>query len=182
MIWLEGMLGYSATGTGLRLLAMSVPVPVVATVSARIQRHLSARAMIALGNAAIAAGALLLLQIGVDRPWTVAVPGFVLIGLGSGLVFPPLLGAAVGVVSPDRAGMASGMANTFFPLGTAVGVALFGVLSTAATRAAARAGHPAEDAVVAGLDVIAGSMAALSALGVLVALTLVRDSDRVSRP
>jgi EmrB/QacA subfamily drug resistance transporter len=197
VIWLEGMLGYSATGTGLRLLAMSVPVLLVATVSARIQRHLSARTMIALGNAAIAAGALLLLQIGVDRPWTVAVPGFVLIGLGSGLAFPPLLGTAVGVVSPDRAGMASGMANTFFPVGTAVGVAVFGALSTAAVDAAGLTGpardaavagrfdqlpaqllEPARHAVVDGLHLIAVSMATLSALAAVIALATIRERDR----
>jgi EmrB/QacA subfamily drug resistance transporter len=197
VIWLEGVLGFSGTGTGVRLLAMSAPILVLAPLSARIQRHLPARALIALGNATAAAGALLLLRIGTDTPWTVAAPGFVLIGIGVGLLFPPLMGVAVGVVPPQRAGMASGMANTFFPVGTAVGVAVFGALSTAAVEAAGLTG-PARDAAVAGrlellspplaevargalvdgLHLIAAAMAALCALSVVLALTTIRDRDR----
>lgn len=200
VLWMQGPLGLSATATGLCLLALSLPVLVLASLSGRLQRVLSARVLIASGNLAAAAGALaLLLGIGPDSGWAAALPGFALIGAGAGLVFPSLMGIAVWVVTPDRAGMASGMANTFFPLGTAVGVAIFGVASTAAvgahdldgpTRAAALAGDlaglipdqatAAREAVTAGLDVIATSMAALCALGMLVALTMVRDSDRIS--
>ncbi|OZM83218.1 MFS transporter [Pseudonocardia sp. MH-G8] len=171
VLWMQGSLGLSATATGLCLLALSLPVLVLASLSGPLQRVLSARILIASGNLAAAAGALaLLVGIGPDSGWAAALPGFALIGAGAGLAFPSLMGIAVGVVTPDRAGMASGMANTFFPLGTAVGVAVFGVVSTAAPDA--------EDAVVAGLDAISASMAALCALGVLVALTLIRDSDR----
>ncbi|WTW99504.1 hypothetical protein OG216_41920 [Streptomycetaceae bacterium NBC_01309] len=53
-------------------------------------------------------------------------PGFVLMGLGGALRFPPLMGVAVGVVPPERAGMASGATNMFFPPGTSVGVAAAG--------------------------------------------------------
>lgn len=201
VFWLQGMLGYSALGTGLRLLTMSLPVLLAASLSGWLQRHLTARTLIAAGSAAAAVGALLLLRIGPETPWTVAVPGFVLIGLGSGIVFPPLIGIAVGVVAPQRAGMASGMTNTFFPVGIAVGVAGFGVVLTAAVDAGNLAG-PVRDAVVAGqfervppavvaaanqaftdgLHLIAIGMAVLSAVSALIALITIRDADRHQAP
>jgi hypothetical protein len=121
-----------------------------------------------------------------------------LLGAGIGLAFPPLMGLPVGVVPPERAGAASGMANTFFPLGTAVGVAAFGAMSTAAVDAAGFTG-PTRDAVVAGqlgdvpptlvetaraalvdgLHGIVGTTAALCVLAAVVAVTLVRDHDQV---
>lgn len=199
VLWMEGMLGASATATGFQLLTMSGPVLLMAVLAGRIQRVLPARVMIAVGNLCGVAAGLLLLRIGPDSPWWVAAPGFALIGLGAGLVFPPLMGIAVGVVPPERAGMASGMANTFFPLGTALGVAVFGAASTAAIDRAGLPG-PVRDSVVAGrfaavppellesareslvsgLHVISASIAVLCALGALAAITLVRDGDRVS--
>ncbi|MEV1293157.1 MFS transporter [Pseudonocardia sp. NPDC049635] len=196
VLWFEGVVGLSPVATGGYLLALSLPVLAVALVSGRLQQLAPARTLIAAGNACALVGSLALL--GVDAqagPWTV-VPGFVLLGLGAGLVFPSLMGLAVGVVDPARAGIASGTANTFFPLGTAVGVAGFGAVLTAAVdgaglsaanRAAALTGvpvDPAELAAVAGavesgLRVVAAGMAVLSAIAVVVALTTVRDTDRV---
>jgi hypothetical protein len=156
--------------------------------------------MLTLGNTTSAVGALLLLLIRPDSSWWSAAPGLVLLGAGVGLVFPPLMGLAIGVVPPERAGAAAGMANTFFPLGTAVGVAAFGAMSTATVDAAGFSGA-ARDAVVAGrlgevappaldsartalvdgLHLIAGTTAALCALAAVVALVLVRDRDRVGQ-
>jgi hypothetical protein len=49
-------------------------------------------------------------------------------GLGIGLVNPPLASTAVGVVPPQRAGMASGINSTFRQVGIATGIALLGTL------------------------------------------------------
>ena len=40
--------------------------------------------------------------------WTHLIPGFILAGIGAGLINVPLASTAVGVVEPARAGMASG--------------------------------------------------------------------------
>lgn len=192
VLWLQGPVGLSATATGLAMLGMSLPVLLLSFVGARLQRLVPARTLIAVGNlAGVAAGLALLFGITPDSGVTAALPGFVLIGVSAGLVFPSLMGLAVGVVPPERAGLASGVANTFFPLGTAVGVAVFGVVLAGAADRAGLVG-PARDAtlagtgdpaaLVAGLDGIAACMAALSALGVLVAVALVRERDRLPVP
>ncbi len=59
------------------------------------------------------------------------VTGLVLLGAGGAVIFPPLMGVAVSAVPADRAGMASGLTNACYPLGTATGVAAFGALFSA---------------------------------------------------
>jgi hypothetical protein len=58
--------------------------------------------------------------------WTHLIPGFVVAGAGSGMVNPPLASTAVGVVTPQRSGMASGVNTTFRQIGIATGIAAYG--------------------------------------------------------
>jgi hypothetical protein len=77
--------------------------------------------------------------------WTHLVPGLILSGVGVGFINPPLASTAVGVVQPQRAGMASGINSTFRQIGIATGIALLGTLFTNKLRdtvASAVAAHP----------------------------------------
>jgi predicted MFS family arabinose efflux permease len=58
--------------------------------------------------------------------WTHLIPGFIVAGVGSGMVNPPLASTAVGVVAPQRSGMASGVNTTFRQIGIAIGIAAYG--------------------------------------------------------
>ena len=60
--------------------------------------------------------------------WTHLIPGFIVAGIGAGLVNVPLASTAVGVVEPARAGMASGINSTFRQVGIATGVAALGAI------------------------------------------------------
>ena len=64
--------------------------------------------------------------------WTHLIPGFIVSGLGAGLVNPPLASTAIGVVPPEQAGMASGVNNTFRQVGIAAGIAALGSIFTSA--------------------------------------------------
>ena len=57
-------------------------------------------------------------------------PGFIVAGLGGGLVNPPLASTAIGVVPPQKAGMASGVNTTFRQVGIATGIAALGSIFT----------------------------------------------------
>ncbi|WP_433324609.1 MFS transporter [Spirillospora sp. CA-294931] len=155
ILWLQGMLGFSAWETGVRLLAMTLPILVVAPLTAPLQRRFPVSGIMASGFALIAVAFLLMARVGPGSSWTVALPGLLLLGIGGALCFPPLMGLAVGVVPPERAGMASGLSNTFFPLGTAAGVAGFGALFSG------RIGAELSDARLAahGLDAAAADRA-----------------------
>jgi MFS family permease len=64
--------------------------------------------------------------------WTHLIPGFIVSGLGGGLVNPPLASTAIGVVPPQKAGMASGVSATFRQIGIAAGIAALGSIFTSA--------------------------------------------------
>jgi hypothetical protein len=88
--------------------------------------------------------------------WTHLIPGFLVAGIGSGLVNPPLASTAIGVVEPERAGMASGVNTTFRQVGIAVATAGLGTIFTAAVRRSLDHG-------LAGVPALTGHTAAVAA-------------------
>ena len=60
--------------------------------------------------------------------WTALLAGFIVAGAGVGRVNPALASTAIGVVPPQRSGMASGINNTFRQVGIATGIAALGAL------------------------------------------------------
>lgn len=126
IIWMQGYQGLSPTGTGAALLFMTFTLVVFAAISMKLTRFFSVRALNAGGMAGMGLGWIVVgLFIG-PGSWAAIIPGLLIIGIGSGLMTPHMMDLAVSSVPPARSGMASGTANTFFPLGTAVGFAVFG--------------------------------------------------------
>jgi EmrB/QacA subfamily drug resistance transporter len=148
-LWLQGMLAYSPLQAGLRLLPFSVMLLVIGPLAGRLQERFPASAIISAGFALSAAGFLVMARVDAQSGWTVMLPGFVLVGIGGALSYPPLMSVAVSVVPPRKAGMASGATSSFFPLGTALALTVFGALfSNGVARvmndaAVARTGLPA---------------------------------------
>jgi MFS family permease len=71
---------------------------------------------------------------------TDVLPGMVLLGLGAGIAFNPVLLAAMNDVEPRDSGLASGVVNTAFMMGGALGLAVLASLAAARTGAALDAG------------------------------------------
>lgn len=130
VLYLQDDLRYSALATGLRLLVVTAGSLVAATVAGRLSSFVPARWLIGPGLILVGIGLLLMAGLDGTSSWTHLVPGFVVGGVGSGLVNPPLASTAVGVVTPERSGMASGVNTTFRQIGIAVGIAVYGSLFT----------------------------------------------------
>ncbi len=94
------------------------------------------RWLIGPGLLPVGIGLLLMRGIAADSSWTHLIPGFVVAGLGSGMVNPPLASTAVGVVEPRDAGMASGINTTFRQVGIATAIAAFGTIFASELRGA----------------------------------------------
>jgi predicted MFS family arabinose efflux permease len=76
----------------------------------------------------------LLARTPVDGSWTVDIlPATLAVGLGAGIAFNPILLAAMSGVEPERAGLASGVVNTSFMMGGAVGLAVLASLAASRT-------------------------------------------------
>lgn len=66
--------------------------------------------------------------------WAHLIPGMIVAGAGAGLINVPLASLAVGVVRPERAGMASGINSTLRSVGLATGIAAVGAIFAAEVR------------------------------------------------
>jgi predicted MFS family arabinose efflux permease len=134
VIYLQDILGYSALGAGLRLAIISGATLVTAAIAGRLSEHMPVRWLISPGLLLVGAGLFLMAGLSGTSSWTQLIPGFIVSGLGAGLVNPPLASTAIGVVPPHRAGMASGVNTTFRQVGIATGIAALGSVLTAAMR------------------------------------------------
>lgn len=138
VLYLQDQLGYSALQAGLRLLVFSGATMVVATIAGRLTDRVPTRWMIGPGLVLVGVGLLSMMGLHDDSSWTHLIAGFVIAGIGAGLVNPPLASTAVGVVDVDRSGMASGVNNTFRQVGIAVGIAVYGTLFSSAVTSGLR--------------------------------------------
>jgi EmrB/QacA subfamily drug resistance transporter len=133
-LYLQDVLGYSALQTGLRILVLSGGILLTSTLAGRLTAVVPIRLLIAPGLALVGIGLMLMRGLSAGSGWTHLIPGFILAGAGTGLVNPPLASTAIGVVTPDRAGMASGINSTFRQIGIATGIAGLGSLFSHAVR------------------------------------------------
>jgi EmrB/QacA subfamily drug resistance transporter len=127
-LYLQDLLGYSALQTGLRFLVLSGGILLTSTLAGRLTAYVPIRFLIAPGLTLVGVGLLLMRGVHADTHWEHLIPGFILSGAGVGLINPPLASTAIGVVTPDRAGMASGINSTFRQVGIATGIAGLGAL------------------------------------------------------
>jgi EmrB/QacA subfamily drug resistance transporter len=134
VLYFQNILGYSAIGTGLRLLALTGAIFLSAGIAGRLSSRVPVRLLIGPGFVLVGAGLLLMRGISVGSDWTHLLPGLIVAGLGAGMVTVPLASTAVGVVHHTRAGMASGVNNTFRQVGVAAGVAALGSIFASHVR------------------------------------------------
>ena len=109
-------------------MVISGGILVTATLSGRLSSRVPVRLLIGPGLLLVGVGLLLMRGLDATSSWTHLIPGMIVSGLAVGLVNPPLASTAVGVVAPQRAGMASGINSTFRQVGIATGIALLGSL------------------------------------------------------
>ena len=134
VLYLQDVRGYSALGTGLRLLVLSGGTLLTSTIAGRLSSHVPVRYLIGPGLALVGIGLLLMAGLHPTTDWTHLIPGFIVGGAGAGLVNPPLASTAVGVVEPRDSGMASGINATFRQIGIATSIAALGTIFTAAVN------------------------------------------------
>lgn len=127
-LYLQNILGYSALEAGLRFLPVSLLAFLVAPVAGKLVERLPVRAFLGVGLITVGVGLLLMGGIQPSDDWTTLLAGFILGGIGIGLVNPPLATAAIGVVEPRKSGTASGINSTFRQVGTATGIAGLGAI------------------------------------------------------
>jgi hypothetical protein len=176
VLYLQRVLHYDALGTGLAFLPTTVVMGALSLrYSDRLITRFGARATLLPGLVLIAAGLALFARVPVDGGYLADVlPSTLLIGTGVGVSFPALATLAMSGATDADAGLASGLVNTTVQVGAAVGLAVLATLS--ATRSAALSVHgaPVGVALTGGYRYALLVGAALVAVAVVAAVTVVR--------
>jgi MFS family permease len=134
VLYLQGLRGWSPIVTGLALLPVAIDAVLAPTVTPKLVERFGAVPTIAVGMALGVLGYALFLPIGLDSTYAAAMlPTMVLIGFGFTLVYGPLTIVATEGVEDSEQGLASGLFNTAFQFGAAIGLAIVASVVVAAT-------------------------------------------------
>jgi EmrB/QacA subfamily drug resistance transporter len=175
VIYLQEAHHYSALGSGWRLAIITAGSLLTAIPAGRLSARMPVRYLIGPGLLLVGIGLLLMRGLTADSSWTHLVPGFLVAGIGSGMVNAPLASTAVGVVQPQDSGMASGMNTTFRQIGIATMVAALGSIFASQMHGATAATAAAHYA--SALNILILIAALLSLVAALAAVILIRPKD-----
>ena len=167
-LYLQLVLGYSPLEVGLAFLPANLIMGAFSLgLSARIVMRYGTRMPLVIGMALVALGLGLFARAPVDASFAVDIlPSMVILGIGIGMAMNPLLLAAMSDVEPRDAGIASGVVNTSFMMGGALGLAVLASVAAAQTgdstsAAALTDGYHAAFVVGTIFAVAAGAVAAI---------------------
>jgi EmrB/QacA subfamily drug resistance transporter len=134
---MERVLGYGPMQIGLVFLPASlITSALLLGVSAKIVGRFGIARPITAGLALVVVALALLVRAPIQvNPWLDIMPSMVLLGVGMGIAYNPLMLAPMSGVGPNEEGLASGILNTSFVLGGAIGLAVITSLSSMRTDA-----------------------------------------------
>jgi EmrB/QacA subfamily drug resistance transporter len=130
-LYLQDARGLSPIRAGLATLPATAAIALVSPFTGRFVGRRGPRRPLVLAGVALAAGPLVLASTHAASPYLVLGAGYVLLGIGFGLVNPPITNTAVSAMPAARAGVASAVATTARQVGNVIGVAVVGSLATA---------------------------------------------------
>jgi EmrB/QacA subfamily drug resistance transporter len=177
-LYMQQVLGYSPLKTGLAYLAVAGTAIIWSTVAAQLVTRIGVKPVIVAGMAFLTAGLVYFTQVSVGGSYVGdLLPGFLLIAVGLGFSFVPISIAALAGVQASEAGLASGLFNTSQQIGGALGIAALSAIATSTTENGVASGTAVPVALTNGFEnaFIWGGI--IAAVGILVGLVLVRQSD-----
>jgi EmrB/QacA subfamily drug resistance transporter len=169
-LYLQLVLGYSPLEVGLAFLPGNLIMGALSVaVSARLVMRFGVRLPLAVGLGFASVGLLLFARAPVDGNFVVDVlPSMIFLGIGAGIAFNPVLFAAMSDVQPTEAGLASGIVNTAFMMGGALGLAVLASLAASRTDTLTAAGDGPLVALTGGYHAafVVGALFAAAAAGI----------------
>jgi EmrB/QacA subfamily drug resistance transporter len=168
-LYLQLVLGYSPLQVGLAFLPANLIMAAFSLgLSAKLIMRFGIKKPLATGLFLAAIGFLLYVRAPVNGNFLIDVlPSMILLGLGAGMAFNPVLLAAMSDVKPEESGLASGLVNTSFMMGGALGLAILASLAVFRTGGLLKSGVSQIEALNSGYHfafLVAAIFAALAAL------------------
>ncbi|GAA4045365.1 MFS transporter [Agromyces indicus] len=173
-LYLQQVLGAGSFAAGAALLPMTALIVLgMTTVAPRLLARFGAKSLIVAGFAFLAAGLVWLSFVRPDGNYAVDVlPASLVAAFGMALAFVPSLGTAIGVARPEETGVASGLVNTSYQIGSAVGLAAVTALSSVVIGSGTGA-----DSLTSGYAAAFMGAAVVAAVGGLIAVVTLRGAQ-----
>jgi EmrB/QacA subfamily drug resistance transporter len=144
-LYVQNILGYSATKAGAIFLPMTVLIVLIAPLAGRLSDRIGSRWLMGGGMTLLGFAMLLFSRLDQTSTFTTILPGLIVGGLGMGLTMTPATAAAMGSVPVDKAGVGSAVLNSMRQLGGSLGLAVMGaIVASYVTVAPTAARYPAE--------------------------------------
>ena len=179
-LYVQNILGYSPTKAGAIFLPMTILIIVVAPIAGKLSDRIGSRWLMGAGMGILGVSLLLYQRIGLHTGFWSLLPQLLLGGIGMALTMSPMTSAAMGSVPIDKAGVGSGVLNSFRQMGGSLGIALMGAILLSYE-------HPTRSKQVAAQQFVDGLHSALLVSAVIafaaaaVAIVLVRTKPAVER-
>jgi EmrB/QacA subfamily drug resistance transporter len=179
-LFIQNILGYSPTKAGATFLPMTLLIILVAPFAGKASDRVGSRWLMGGGMTIVGVSLLLYQRVGVNSDFWTLLPAMMLGGVGMALTMSPMSAAAMGAVPVDKAGVGSGVLNSFRQVGGSLGIALMGAILATYLHHPARSAAGAQD-YVNGLHAALLVSAGITFAAAAAAILLVRTSARVER-
>jgi EmrB/QacA subfamily drug resistance transporter len=173
-LYVQNILGYSPTKAGATFLPMTVLIIVIAPLAGNFSDKIGSRWLMGAGMTLLGISLLLYLRVGVHSTYVSLLPQLILGGVGMAMTMSPMTSAAMASVPVDKAGVGSGVLNSFRQVGGSLGIALMGAILASYLSPGDRNPQDFVNGLHAALTVSAGIVFA----GAAVAMLTVRPSRR----
>jgi EmrB/QacA subfamily drug resistance transporter len=172
-IYMQNVLGYSATKTGAAFLPMTVLIILIAPAAGKFSDRVGSRWLMTAGMTCLTVALVVFSRLGLESSFWDIAPGLLVGGLGMALVMTPMTAAALGSVPVEKSGVGSGVLNTFRQVGGALGIAVMGAI-VASYIDFDGAGRPDPAAFIDGFQRALEVSAAFALLGAVIAAGTIR--------
>ncbi len=127
-LYIQNILGYSPTKAGAAFLPMTILIILFAPIAGKQSDRIGSRWLMGGGMTVLGISLLLYQRVGLHSTFWTLLPAMVLGGVGMAFVMSPMTSAAMGAVPIDKAGVGSGVLNSFRQVGGALGIAVMGAI------------------------------------------------------
>ena len=179
-LYIQNILGYSATQAGAMFLPMTILIILVAPIAGRLSDRVGSRWLMGGGMTLLGISLLLYQRVSIHSDFWTLLPAMLVGGVGMASTMSPMTSAAMGSVPIDKAGVGSGVLNSFRQVGGALGIALMGAILASYLHHSPRTLAGAQD-YVNGLHSALAISAAISFAAAIVAVVTVRTQPSVER-
>jgi MFS family permease len=179
-LYVQNILGYSPTKAGAVFLPMTILIILIAPIAGKQSDRIGGRWLMGGGMTLLGISLLLYQRAGVDTGFLTLLPSMILGGVGMAMTMSPMTSVAMGSVPVDKAGVGSGVLNSFRQVGGALGIAIIGaIVASYATESPQSA--VGKQNYVDGLHAALLVSAGITLAAAIVAIALVRVSPAVEK-